>query len=186
MDYCCLFANQTPAEAEKHMAFELIEEYGRAFYATDGTIKHYLFTRDDGYRELQRCRRCGALFLHQHSEHHSPNGANNYYDDYFQVASHEEALALNEDYGGFGLEKSFTGPSFRRAHSKSETTLTWYRPPLADARLEQLIQKYRSGEMRKGDLKGLSEDQLRIFIKSVVAGNTTVKAAAYSTWKKDI
>jgi len=55
-----------------------------------------------------------------------------------------------------------------------------------DGRLEELIQAYNKGEMKLENLKGLSEDQLHDLINRVIMGNTTVKACAYSSWRRYI
>ena len=112
MKQCCVFSYTDAKTAGSHISpLEIIENYGDAFYNPDGTVKHFLHTWDDGERYLARCKKCGALFLVQDSEFHSmsENSEDTYYTDYFQVSSREEAIAYNEKYNGFDIEKYYPG-----------------------------------------------------------------------------
>jgi len=129
MEQCCLFSYPTAEEAAKNMQFEVVEDYGFAFYNPDGSVKHYLYTWDDGHRELLRCKRCGALFLRQSSEYHDMSGGDDcYYTDYYPVSNHEEALAYNEKYNGFTLERSFEGLIIKQDNKSTGITWHWNKP----------------------------------------------------------
>ena len=126
MKKCCLFFYPTVEEAVKNMRFELVEEYGKTFYNSDGTEKHNLHKWDAGQRALVRCTSCGALYLRQLSEFHDTIGGSNcYYTDYYQVESREEALSINEEYDGSNLDKEFSGPTIKRSNTNSMEKWQW-------------------------------------------------------------
>ena len=86
----------------KHLRhLEFIEDFG------DYCNGHYLHTWDDGHRYLCRCKKCNALVLVQVSEFHGYG--DDYYKDYFPVASREEAIELNEKYDGWQIETVYQG-----------------------------------------------------------------------------
>lgn len=97
---CIAFSMSSAFEAWKHMdGYEVIERYGEQCNG------HWLHTWDDGERLLVRCRSCGGYILVQKSEFHGRE--DDYYTDYFPVASSEEAHALNEWFDGFSIEEGF-------------------------------------------------------------------------------
>jgi hypothetical protein len=106
-------------EAWNNFDYEIIENYGDEFHNLDGTVKHHLHMWDDGGRRLVRCRKCGALFLQQHSEFHGMDD-DAYYTDYFPVCGRDEALTYNEKYNGFNLEDCYRGTFL------SCTNLNWH------------------------------------------------------------
>ena len=83
-----------------------IEEYGEACNG------HYLHTWDDGHRYLCCCPLCDALVLVQVSEFHAYD--DDYYKDYFPVASKKEAERLNKKYDGWQIEKTYKGKRIYR------------------------------------------------------------------------
>ena len=101
---CKAFEMTDKDEQRKHLKkLEVVERYG------DVCNGHCLHTWDDGYRILKRCPECDALVLYQYSEIHHICGDDDYYRDYFSVASREEALELNEKYDGFQIEMDYKG-----------------------------------------------------------------------------
>ena len=99
---CKGFDLPTAKEAYEHFHGNLtmICDYG------DKCNGHYLHTWDDGKRLLCRCDACGGLVLVQESEYHGDE-CDDYYTDYFPVASPQQAELLNEEYGGFQLEQEW-------------------------------------------------------------------------------
>ena len=102
---CKAFEMTDKEEQRKHLdKLIVVERYG------DECNGHELHTWDDGCRILKRCPECDALVLCQYSEeHHFGAAEDDYYEDYFSVASREEALELNEKYDGFQIEMAFKG-----------------------------------------------------------------------------
>lgn len=109
MKICCTFSYADASTAMKHFERETIMEFSDKVYNSDGTIKHYTYCWDAGGRKVVRCRKCGAIFLHQWSEFRDTTRNDAYYDDYFLVKGLDEAILLNEKYGGFSLESNFKG-----------------------------------------------------------------------------
>lgn len=96
---CAAFEMQSPAEAWKHMDYQIIEDFGDYAYG------HHLHTWDDGKRMLVRCKRCGGYILIQKSEFHGYD--DDYYTDYFPVSGMAEACRLNKAYDGYEIERKF-------------------------------------------------------------------------------
>jgi hypothetical protein len=92
---------------------KIVEEYGDAYHNPDGSVKHYLYTWDDGHRYLQQCRSCGAYFLVQVSEFHSFSGPDDSdYIDWYQVEDEGKAELLNRNLNGWQLESDYDAPHF--------------------------------------------------------------------------
>ena len=107
MKMCKAFTMQNKAAALEHLQnLEKIEEFG------DYCNGHYLHTWDDGHRYLCKCAECDALVLVQFSEFHGRDDS--YYKDFFHVASRDEAIALNEKYDGWQIEKEYDGKRIYR------------------------------------------------------------------------
>lgn len=107
---CCIFSYEDAPTAIKHFKYEVIKDFGEKVYNDDGSIKHYTYMWDEGGRMVIRCKRCGAIFLHQWSEYHRfTEGADSYYDDYFLVRDLDEAILLNNTFSVFDLETKFKG-----------------------------------------------------------------------------
>ena len=102
--HCKGFDLESVRKTYEHFRGHLImlKDYG------DVCNGHCLHTWDDGGRRLFRCTICGGLVLKQFSESHN-YGYDDYYTDYFPVDSEEEAQELNEKYGGYELEMTWTG-----------------------------------------------------------------------------
>lgn len=116
---CCLFDYGDAAQAAQNMSLEKVEDCGRAYMNADGTVRHWLFTWDDGRRTLQRCTRCGALFLVQHSEFHSSGeDDDDYYTDWFQVDDEAAAELINATWDGFALESRYDGPGISKTNGR--------------------------------------------------------------------
>lgn len=102
MKTCKAFDMTDRREIYEHLhKLEKLEEFG------DSCNGHDLYTWDDGHRYLCRCPECDALILVQFSEFHASDDS--YYKDYFAVASREEAIALNERYDGWQIEREYKG-----------------------------------------------------------------------------
>ena len=97
---CIGFSMDDPKEALAHIDRVLVKDYGTQ------CGKNLLFTWDDGYRALLRCKNCGGYILLQKSEFHGSE-SDSYYTDFFPVSGAREARLLNETYDGFEIEKSF-------------------------------------------------------------------------------
>ena len=100
MDRCKAF-DMNAENALKHIRenWEVVEKYDNDEY------DHPLYTWDDGYRILGKCKECNQLILLQRSEYHDfTNGEDSLYSDYFAVSSPEEADDLNKKYNGFDIE----------------------------------------------------------------------------------
>lgn len=107
MHICKAFEMKDPNEQYHHLTRLIkLEEFG------DYCNGHYLHTWDDGHRYLCKCPACNALLLVQVSEFHAYDDA--YYKDFFAVASREEAIALNEQYDGWQIEREYTGRKIHR------------------------------------------------------------------------
>ncbi len=81
------------AQLEHLKGLKLIEEYG------DFCNGHYLHTWDEGYRSLCECPECNALVLVQKSEFHGYD--DDYYTDYFAIASRKEAAESYDELEDF-------------------------------------------------------------------------------------
>jgi hypothetical protein len=111
---CHLFDYADAKEAASNMSMERIKEYGKVYLNADGSIRHWLYTWDNGWRVLQRCQECGALFLVQFSEFHDyVQGHDNdsYYTDWFQVDDESSAELINATWDGFAIESRYDGPA---------------------------------------------------------------------------
>ena len=98
MNRCKAFDMTDRYEQAEHLrGLVPVEDYG------DTCNGHDLYTWDDGYRRLCRCPECNALVLVQFSEFHGRDDS--YYKDYFHVNSRDEAIALNEKYDGWQIER---------------------------------------------------------------------------------
>ena len=99
---CIAFKFEDPREAYEHMKYEVVEDYGCEAYG------HYLYTWDDGYRILAKCKNCRGYILVQSSEFHSfTDSGDSYYTDWFPVSSPREADEFNRKYDGFQIESEF-------------------------------------------------------------------------------
>lgn len=105
---CCVFDVLPAADAYRAFKCKVLVEYGDCYRDSNGNVRHYLHTWDDGYRSLVQCVKCGALFLFQSSEYHGSE-SDGYYSDYFPVVSAENAEAINAAYDGFKLERKYKG-----------------------------------------------------------------------------
>ena len=85
---------------------------------SESSYNYPLYTWDDGYRMLLRCKECNSYILLQSSEFHSFYGEDSYYKDYFPVSSIEEAEELNRKYSGSKIEKEFTDKWLSVSNSK--------------------------------------------------------------------
>jgi hypothetical protein len=106
---CCLFDHADAGEVIRGGFLEKVKNYGDAYLNRDGSVRHYLFTWDDGGRMLQRCTKCGALFLVQFSEYHGPEDC--YYSDWFQVDDEATAELINATWNGFVIESAYDAPA---------------------------------------------------------------------------
>ena len=99
---CKAFLMDDPVEVHEHIHrnWEVVRQYGDRAYG------NWLYTWDDGYRVLGRCRECRAYILLQQSEYHGMED-DDYYTDYFPVADAAEADELNRKYDGFAIENKF-------------------------------------------------------------------------------
>ena len=52
------------------------------------------------------------------------------------------------------------------------------------SKVDKLVEAKKSGEFKNGDVKGLTDEELREFINKVIKGNTTMKACAFTAWKR--
>ena len=95
---CCTYGMTDEAALYRNLKLEEIKEYGEKTTLEDGTVLHMNYDTenwDGGRRSLDRCRRCGALFLSLYSYDYDP------YDGYYghnlwiPVKSEEEADLLN-------------------------------------------------------------------------------------------
>ena len=115
---CCLFARVENGEWVDRRDFEWVEDYdGEKDLSTTSTVQRrppLFFAYDDGCRELVKCKKCGALFLHVHSEswYNFDWGAHcsDDYDEYYPVDNREEALVYNERYNVWELMHRYKGP----------------------------------------------------------------------------
>lgn len=98
MKKCIAFQMKDAKKALKHINenIEIINDRNN--------YKYPLYTWDNGYRILMKCKKCGALILLQSSEFHSFNDEDSFYQSYFPVSSFEEANELNRKYD---LKKEF-------------------------------------------------------------------------------
>lgn len=100
---CAGFSMENAEEAYLHMKEkEQVQFYGSV------CGNNNLYTWDDGYRTLMRCKNCGGYILVQISEFHGMED-DMYYADYFPVSGPEEAGLLNREYDGFAIEEKFPG-----------------------------------------------------------------------------
>ena len=99
---CKAFKMTDRNEQFRHLSnAKKVEDFG------DSCNGHSLHTWDDGHRILSKCPECNAYILIQVSEYHGSDDS--YYIDYFPVASREAALALNEQYDGWQIEREYPG-----------------------------------------------------------------------------
>lgn len=112
---CCIFSDENTAY-EKLLSMRTVKDYGSTQLNSDGSVKHYLHTWDDGSRYLIQCPVCGAFFLVQNSEYHGSEDS--YYSDWFQVNNAEHALLLNELYNGFQIEFNYKAPMAMRTNER--------------------------------------------------------------------
>lgn len=87
---------------------EMIKEYDPQPKNTNGSIRWFLYRWDDGktgVRRLNRCRKCGALYLVQayHLNKFSPY-KDIQFEDWYWVESEEEAENANKIYTGLQWE----------------------------------------------------------------------------------
>lgn len=106
---CCVFDNPKKAKS-KLQGMTIVKRYGDTAYNPDGTVKHYLYTWDEGKRWLIQCPACKAYFLVQSSEFHG--GDDSYYCDWFQVEDESKAEFLNSELDGFKIEQFYIAPTF--------------------------------------------------------------------------
>lgn len=106
---CCIFDGPAIPEAIREWPRENLRDYGGACRNPDGTVRHFLHTWDEGKRMLQRCTRCGALFLFQKSEYHAYK--DDYYSDWFQVDNEATAELINATLDGFAIEREYRAPA---------------------------------------------------------------------------
>lgn len=102
MDKCVAFEMVDPKDALEHIQNNI--EYIKKYVEED--YPHPLYTWDDGYRVLGKCKKCGAYILLQSSEYHAfDDGGDSYYKDYFPVENEEDAEELNRNYNGVTIER---------------------------------------------------------------------------------
>lgn len=106
MNICCTFLQADAQMAGENMEVEVVRNYGD---------DDYLF--DDGYRRLHRCKKCGCYIFTQHSEFHGMD-RDDYYTDYYPVATIEEGDWINEHYGVGKLEQEFPGRYLKKTNGK--------------------------------------------------------------------
>ena len=95
MKICCMIKDRTAFD-ERNLIF--VKNYGDEGYG------HTYYTWDDGFRELYRCRKCGAYVLKQYSEIHMPDAT---YIDYFPVEDEADAEEVNRKYNGWTIERDY-------------------------------------------------------------------------------
>jgi len=105
---CCLFDFENISQAHIQMNFKMIRDFGDTAYNSDGSVKHYLHTWDDGDRILVQCQNCGAFFIVQSSEYHGQEDS--YYRDWYQVEDEQRAIVINNMLGGWDLENKYNAP----------------------------------------------------------------------------
>lgn len=103
MKICCLFSYDDVATAAENFNFTLIQDLGDKVYNKDGSVKHRTYVWDKGGRSVLQCKKCGAFFINQWTDYFGPDG-DYYYSHYFLVKDLEEAIYLNDKYGGLALE----------------------------------------------------------------------------------
>lgn len=80
-EYCCIF-DTCEKDFKNNRSFEIVKKYGEIDSPNSCT------------RSLLKCKKCGKLFLYQFLEWNVA-GFDDYYDDFIQVESEEEADNLN-------------------------------------------------------------------------------------------
>ena len=102
MYQCCMFSYPTAEEAGRNFKFEVIEEFSACDYT--------YYSWNDRTQRLEKCKKCGALFLHEHFEFKAMRYEDNdyYYSVWYPVNDREEALAYSK-YDGRVLNRSYKG-----------------------------------------------------------------------------
>lgn len=103
MKPCCIFSYNDAETAYKNLKRELIKEFDKRVYNTDGSIKHYVYVWDKGGRSVVRCKNCGAFFIYQWTVFYDGRGTDIEYEDYCQVETLQEAETLHQLYSGLQL-----------------------------------------------------------------------------------
>lgn len=103
---CCAFDMRDPNMAYRALDFEVVARFGECTRSEDGSILHWNYEWDEGYRELVRCRRCGALLIHQHDERHGFGREDDCMDDWLPVESEEEAVEANRSFARGALQSA--------------------------------------------------------------------------------
>lgn len=103
---CCAFDMKDPAMAYRALDVEVVARFGDRCKAEDGSVLHWNYEWDEGYRELVRCCRCGALLIHQHDERHGFGREDDCMDDWLPVESEEEAMEANRSFAGGSLQRA--------------------------------------------------------------------------------
>lgn len=104
---CHIYGIGDPEEAAASLEIEGIKGYGEETWIRG---EHNIFLHDNyawdyGSRSLFRCRKCGGMFLSEHSGFTAMNPDNDgHYSDMIPVWSEEEADLLNIVLGPSGLE----------------------------------------------------------------------------------
>jgi len=93
--HCHIYDIAEASKAGAELETTCIKDYGEETIV-DGVRLHYNYEAEDGWRALMRCKKCGALFLVQHSSYEAMDSD---YDgsfyDWIPVWSDEEADLMN-------------------------------------------------------------------------------------------
>ncbi len=113
---CCIYDMDDAHAVDQSFREVTVKEYGDSVCLSDGTKLHDNldgeygnYTAPVGRRELVRCRKCGALLIHQHTCDPNIYDGFEFLDDWIPVASVQEADLLNILLSG----QEFTAYSFR-------------------------------------------------------------------------